>query len=194
MFLTKNLIALIILSTLSLSIGSCSSSDSTKLQGEKLAADSKAALLDNELELFMSRATLSGTKFEHFKLLGQKLFVECGDIKAGKQTTNSQDVLKIEPATAQEIALSAGSVFEVIDQHPFKFENPGSNKNLFDPGQFTLVVASGEKQHKLQSSFDDVTNGDFKAERRIKKTAELLRGAAQDKLCGNKSFFTLGVR
>lgn len=157
-------------------------------------APGAAAPLPESLELYMSRATLSGTKFEHFKLLGQKLFVECGDIQGGRQSTGSQEVLKLDPAVSQQIGLSASSVFEVIDKHPFKFETPGSNKNLFDPGQFTLSLETKDKQHKLESSFDSAISGDFQAERRIKKTAELLRGAAQEKLCGNKIFFGLGTR
>jgi hypothetical protein len=141
------------------------------------------------IELFMSRAHLSDTEFEQYKLGEGTLFSECGSIRRGRFLPQSHEITRLSAEQLKSLHTLAGS----IQKKPSKnqLEAPGDNSWLADPGQFSLLIESEAGAQKINASLDSISSASTTHERELKAIASEMRQLAGGSPCGNNTFFGL---
>lgn len=151
----------------------------------------------NSLEISYVRSSLIENEFEHFKLQGNLLFVECGTVQRGRYRVESQDVSSLpeeslarlrERAYPLSLALASGS--------PPAVDEPGSGSSFFDPGRLTITLNVSGKASEMKTSVDAISSPTSQAALLGKKMVETMRAEARahsrlKSLCGNSEFYGL---
>ena len=148
----------------------------------------------NTVELFMSRKNLNETEFEHFKLFDNNLFLECGKIHHGRHVIRRQEILAADDSQVASVKGHTAKLVGIFQSADPMFEERGTNKNLFDPGQLSLSVTSSFNPISVDTSLDSVSTPNSAPEKTIRRLAESLRGIASPELCGNKDFYGIGMK
>ncbi|MBX7145227.1 MAG: hypothetical protein K1X79_12300 [Oligoflexia bacterium] len=143
------------------------------------------------LELFLSRAHLTGTDFEQYKFDSGTLFSECGSIKRGRFMPEDHSLTELKENLASELAALVQPL--AVEKNAAKdLAQSGDNSWLADPGQFQLKVVTSQGESQWKTSLDSISSPTSALEHKLQKLATALRSAASDPHCGNKSFY--GVR
>ena len=140
------------------------------------------------IELFMSRASLVQVDFEQFVLRGSTLFHECGRVNQGRQFPAAHGVVTLDNATISELSTLATDA-RAGEQ---KLAPAGNNKNLADPGVFTLALELDGARRTVRTNVDAVANAETAESRRLRALAVALRRASGGKLCDYQSFYGVG--
>ncbi len=143
----------------------------------------------NSIEIFLSRSELRKTDFEHFKIEGSSLFIECGEIHRGRNSPREQSLTHIETASAEAIAHSTWELAsEISKQHP-QFDEPGKNSDLADPGQLFVNIDFEGTALKVETSLDSISPATSTATALLLTLTEQTRSAAGGTLCGLEQFY-----
>jgi len=144
------------------------------------------------IELFLSRASLTSTDFEQYKLSNSSVYFECGEIRRGRFLPRQQEFIEVAPELQNEIFAAANTTLDHRTKNKYELDPPGKNKNLADPGIFTLTIvpASGEPV-LLPTSLDSITERGRELERNMERLAKLMRKSAGNNVCGSPSFYGL---
>jgi hypothetical protein len=142
------------------------------------------------LELFLSRASLFGAEFEQFSLAGDKLFFECGSLERGRFIGRHQGVTELTPERLAELTSATYAVHRIVAEKSPTFADPGTNRSMFDPGQFTLKAELADGALEVKTSLDTVVNRPALPEEKLSNLARTLRGATSGG-CATASFFGL---
>jgi len=142
------------------------------------------------IDLFLSRASLFGTEFEQFSLAGDKLFFECGSLERGRFIGRHQGVTELSSERLADVASATDAVHRIVVDKSPTFAEPGTNRSMFDPGQFTLKAELADAAFEVKTSLDTVVNKPSLPEEHLSKLARTLRGATSG-ACATPSFFGL---
>lgn len=142
------------------------------------------------IELYISRAALTDTEFEHYKVLSSNMFRECGKVRRGRHITDHQGVNPIDEVKLLELKKLAGEVLNE-PQGDHDFLPSGKNAHFADPGQLLLTLETDEKQFDIKTSLDSISQAASPAEVQVRKLVTALRHASTDPNCGKKPFFGL---
>jgi hypothetical protein len=146
-------------------------------------------------ELFMSRTASTGTEFEHYKVLPMGLYAECGFFRRGRPVAVQQGIVALPPERRSDI----GRVVYTLERElgtmsAATFLEPGVNRDLFDPGEFSLSLTTGGAPRVVKTTFDEVKDGSREVDLALKRLAEMTRGVPVLSPCKNEEFFGLGRR
>lgn len=144
------------------------------------------------IELFLSRASLGDSEFEHYKLVGKNLFRECGKMPRGKPVVTFQ---RFEPITVDSMTLARRRVLDLLvflESGEVNWEKPGNTRSLVDPGKAKLTIDATDGMTIIDTSLDSLVDPRTKHARYLKKVTEAFRAAAGSEMCGNKHFYGLG--
>lgn len=141
-------------------------------------------------ELFLSRTSFSDTEFEHYKLSGENLFVECGTQRHGRMVPRQQTLKKASPQAAELMNSAAAEILSRLRSQKPSLESPGTNRSPADPGEFLLTFDSAEGSKSIRTSLDAAANDKVGFGRDLASFAELVRGSSN--ACGTQSFYGLG--
>lgn len=172
----------VVLGGVALGLGGCASSPAP------LPPDAAV----RSLELFLSRASLFGTEFEQYSLADDKLFYECGSIERGRFIGRHQGVVALEPERLAAVTTAAYAVERTVTAGSPTLAEPGTNRSMFDPGQYTLTarLSDGEAALNVRTSLDAVVNKGSAQNERLERLAALIRGGATG-ACAQPTFFGL---
>ena len=173
----------VVILTSALSFGACQTSPKPS------ASSNESPTAINSIELYMSRASLlANPEFEQYKLVGDKLFGECGRIKAGRHYAVDQNVSTLLPEKRTELAALSAEVLDSIKDEA-SFRPPGKNAHFADPGKLTIKIKSADESYKLESSLDGIATGSGSDRDRVLHLVEAMRGATTQELCHNPNFY-----
>lgn len=136
---------------------------------------------------------MSAAEFEQYKVSPGGVFAECGAFSRGRTHPEHQSFAPATPEKKRELEVAAWDVYDYISEHPQSFDAPGRSDGMFDPGQFTLVVDSGEKRIEVKTSVNAIANSSAPAERKILRLATLIRGSSPGSSCGRHDFYGIGT-
>ncbi len=166
--------------------------------GEPLAPSEPSAPITT-LEVYLARASLFETEFEQYRLVGSRLFCECGEIRNGRHRPQSQHVLELDSGLLGNLQTSAADFLAGTVDKDLDFSAPGQADGITDPGQLMLTLAQAERRVEVKTSVDATTNSNFGNGRRLGKLVAAVRGAVKGSaadgvisLCGNEEFYGLG--
>lgn len=143
------------------------------------------------LSLYYGRSRMGGAAFEQFKLTGNTLYAECGNISGGRHAAQDQKLVTLSQAEIDELKGKAWSVQRYVAELHAKFDAPGGTSGMFDSGRLTLNLQFADGPVKVDTSFDSIVNGTEGRSAVVASLAAAIRKAAGDKLCGSSSFFGL---
>jgi hypothetical protein len=146
------------------------------------------------IELYLSRANLTETDFEQYRISSGKIFRECGQIRRGRFSPQDQNLENIDSETLARLNEEGSALMGYLSESEPKFDQPGKNASLFDPGQLYLTLRFSDATKEIKTSLDSVTSSNAIAQTRIAKLADLIRHAAKNDPCGNRSFYGLGAK
>jgi hypothetical protein len=185
-FRTKVYCAFTALGTLSTTLSGCFFSESPL---------SNPPAVNVSYELYMARASLTGTEYEQYKLLPMGLYHECGLIRRGRSVVTQQGILTLPQSARSEMAtLISGLSERVLSNPPDHMPAPGNNADMFDPGKYLLTGFVDGKPLSIKTSFDAVVNGGSEMEQVMARLAETARGVSETPPCKNIEFFGLQRR
>ena len=165
--------------------GACSSTiDLTPLAAELV-----------DVELFMSRGSLTRSDFETYKLQDDSLFVEYGPIVGGRFKPSSQDFITLTEELQAQLAASARESIELHTSREWMLDEPGRANSFADPGQYFLTVTLEDgSKHTLRTSLDTVSEPSSALTRQLRDFAIALRASAPEAPCGNREFYGIPVK
>lgn len=146
-------------------------------------------------ELYIARASLTGTEYEQYKLLPMGIYQECGLIRRGRSVVGQQGILTLPQSARAEMATLISALSErMLSNPPEHMPTPGTNADMFDPGKFLLTGYADGKPLSIKTSFDAVVNGSSELEQAMARLAETARGVSETPPCKNIEFFGLQRR
>jgi hypothetical protein len=167
----------------------------------KLASDTNVKAADpndqsiKSIELYISRASLSRAEFEQYKISRNRIFNECGKVYGGRQTSEQQNLVKLDDKDLSEINELAGNILAFNKKHELNLDKPGTSTSMYDAGQFNLKIQQDSGTTEIKTSLDSVTTASKTSEDNLAKLAKKLRQLALDNsnqsLCGNRRFYDL---
>lgn len=107
-----------------------------------------------EVELYLSRTTMTGTAYERYSVSGDEFFIECGEIRSEKLLPVVQEFeILSQPLRARAIERTRESV-RILRHSPRTFSPPGKNSSLFDPGKLMLSLETPTETSRIETSLD----------------------------------------
>lgn len=147
------------------------------------------------IDLYLSRASLTRTEFEQFKVSNNRLFIECGKVNGGKQAAEYQKFIDLDSSDLEEIKALSDTVVEFSRTHELMLDKPGSGSSMFDAGQFLLKIQLKDGTNELNTSLNSVTSGSKTALKNLLSLAQKIREIALEEsdemLCTNRRFYEL---
>jgi hypothetical protein len=143
------------------------------------------------LSLYYGRSRMGGAAFEQFKITGNTMYAECGNISGGRHAAQDQKLLTLSQVEIDDLKGKAWSVQRYVAELDAKFDPPGGTSGMFDSGRLTLNLQFANGPIKVDTSFDSIVNGTEGRSAVVASLAAAVRKAAGDKLCGSSSFFGL---
>ena len=159
-------------------LGGCGSS-----QAPRQVADSLQSL---SLSMQLSRVSLFSSDFEQYRLSGNSLYYECGYFARATFKPREQKVLVISSDALNDLAEKAQALADSLPTHG-KWDDPGKNDSVADPGQANLLIEFGRNRSELKTSLDAITNDDSAQARNLVRALRQSAGYP----CGNQKFFGL---
>ena len=150
---------------------------------ERPVADSLQRL---SLSVQLSRTSLFSNEFEQYRLSGNSLFFECGNFARNNYKPREQQVLVLSSDALTELVEKSQDLIDSLPAHA-KWDEPGKNDSVADPGQASLLIELGRDRSELKTSLDAIVNDDAAAARNLVRA---LRHSAGNP-CGNQKFFGL---
>lgn len=141
------------------------------------------------LQIYAARASFSSKDFEQYSLVGDDLYVECGEIFQGENANAEQHYFSIEK---EERELLETQIAYLRSAALTSLPEPGNVSSMFDEGQFVLA-ARQKSPLKIETTFDAITNRNTKAGRSLYELYSVLRSIPDNPPCGRKSFYGVGV-
>lgn len=141
------------------------------------------------IELYMSRASSSGTEFEQYKVSPGGIYMECGDIYRGRPTPVTQDFKNSSPELLNSLTPLAEDIISTMKKDPQKLEAPGKSNSMFDPGILNLSIGIGNDKLDLHTSVDAAVNAINPLERKIKRLIQTIRNRLGNSDCGKNDFY-----
>ena len=174
------------LGTLSTALSGCFFSDTSL---------SNPPTVNVSYELYMARASLTGTEYEQYKLLPMGIYQECGIIRRGRSVVTQQGILTLPQSARADMTMLISALSErMLSNPPEHMPEPGNNADMFDPGKFLLTGFADGKPLSIKTSFDAVVNGSSEMEQVMARLAETARGISEEPPCKNTEFFGLQRR
>ena len=148
------------------------------------------------LDFYVSRATLTRTEFEQFKLNGEMLFSECGLVLGGRQSPQQNKLKRLSDEESASLLENINKVLEFSAKHNLNLDPPASSTSMFDAGQFILKISRDSGSEEIKTTLDSVVSGSKTSLENLKKLARSIREAAMRSheshtLCGNRRFHEL---
>lgn len=144
------------------------------------------------LELTMSRASLSSTEFEHFRIKDNLLYLECGKVNRSVFKPEDERISRFEKTQLYKTRqIASDFVAQVIKDQP-TWKPPGRSNSLSDPGKLEMSVSSEGESVKVTTSLDSISDPHNYAERGLNRLVRAVRLLAGKKVCGNSEFYGLG--
>jgi hypothetical protein len=141
-------------------------------------------------QLYLSRRSLEGASFEQYRLLPVGLFVECGDLKSGREQGSEGSIVPISSATQEGTQRMASALLiRSARGDASANEQPGDNSSFADPGKVVLIVSDGVREQEIATSLDAVEARRGALPSALHAFARLVRGVPAEPPCGNDSFF-----
>ena len=144
------------------------------------------------LDLYMSRPSLSKTSFEHYRILGDKLFIECGAVKGGENVAQEQNIIPLEEDDQTFLIERLNDLYELLQNSNFKFEEPNQGSGFANSGECSLHFSANNNNYHIDTSLDSISDASTPAEHRLRRLAETFR-ALGNTPCGFKTFYGLGI-
>lgn len=144
------------------------------------------------IEVYLSRAALDKVEFEQYRLVGNKLFYECGELKRGRSAPKEQNVSA--PSETSQVVLSNLIDSTVKLETKEQLDAPGNNSDLMDPGKAFFTLDSNGTKREFKTSLDAIEEGSTETAEQLLDIVLYLRGAAKGALCGNIEFYGIGMR
>jgi hypothetical protein len=164
-------------------LGGCAGSNHADTEGIKPVAA-------RSLELFVQRSSVTTSEFEQFKVVGERLFYECGTVSRGRFVPDTQQFVSFPETMVEQYQTRLSRVVALLGPDQV-FDAPGKAAHMADPGIFSLHVEIAENQHEVRTAFDSVVSPDTRVERELHALARILRAAAGGEICGNRHFYGL---
>ena len=151
------------------------------------------------VEVYLARASLFETEFEQFKIIDNQLYIECGEIRRGRQRPQYQSIIDLDSDTR-------GALIERTAQFYYEFkttqptlEEPGDLSNFADDGQLYLTINGSDDDIEVRTAFDPVVYSNGRVQSLLSRLLKELRDVAKSNtegntLCGNVTFYGLGGR
>ena len=128
-------------------------------------------------ELYLSRASLKGADFEHYRVSQNAAYCECGALTRGRAIPSEQKIFN--PTAAYNNALqSSGSALSsyILEKNP-KFDPPGDTRSPFNPGEVRLTIDLKDKHIEVLTTLDSLAPPSSKATSLLREFVEYARGA-----------------
>lgn len=148
------------------------------------------------IELYLSRASVSKSEFEQFKVTNEHIYVECGKIAGGRQSAQYQELSPLSQVDQNEIHDLTSTIVDFSNSHTLHLDQAGNSDIFYDPGQFILKLEGPSNKILIKTSLDSIASASKTSEDNLKKLAIKLRESAKKasnsgNLCGNNKFFDL---
>ena len=145
------------------------------------------------IRLFLSRAHMTGTDYEHYQLSDNTLLFECGTILNNRfRVQESQEVL-IDNTLSSTLLNEADIISsQYLGDISIKEElpKPGTNKHLADPGKLELKIWNSESETQIKTSLDGASKGRKNFIKAIRELGrDLRKSTGKESLCQNASFY-----
>ena len=144
------------------------------------------------VEITLSRASLVGVDYEHYKIARGKLFKECGKVNKGNFIPDEQAFVSLNPDIHAPLLDVSHSFMARAHGQEIAWDKPGKNDDLTDPGITRVVLEAEEGTVTVDTALDSVSNPGSRAERSLNNLIRIVRSAAGT-MCGNKVFYGVGV-
>ena len=150
--------------------------------------------IDN-LELFLSRSSMTKVEFETYKLENDSLYVECGPIVGGRFKATEQNLILVDSSAVEQVFSSAEQAIALYSSRDWNLDEAGKSNTFFDPGQFYLkaTLEDGTRVN-LETSLDTVSEPKSKLTRKLKELSIKVRAASKTTPCSNRSFYGIPVK
>ena len=149
----------------------------------------------DSVDLYVSRASLTRTEFEQYKITKQKFYYECGKINGSMPKPEVQNVKNLSLNDYSQISKLASDIVNFQNRHELNLDKEGKSTSMFDAGQFILTISAGAKPVEIKTSLDSITSATKTSENYLKLIAKKIREIALinsgSSLCGNRKFYEL---
>ena len=148
------------------------------------------------LEIYLARGALDRSEFEHYKLFGKDLYIECGEVKRGRHKVVFQTLLPVPPGQQTELDAESYRVYRVAESGGLSLAAPGKAQGFADPGHVLITVGFDGKEKDLKTSLDSLVNQEGAHASELGRFASFIRSFARRALggaplCGNGTFYGL---
>jgi len=143
------------------------------------------------LEVYLSRASLSGVDFEQYKISGETLFFECGILKRGHHQVKGELVEKLKARQRQELASKTWGLSQSLTGLKEPFEKPGQSRNMFDPGRISVLAELPNRKIEIESSLDSIASPQNRAQTATLRLVGFVRGLVSNEPCGLRDFYDI---
>jgi|GEM_PF-3283408 len=152
----------------------------------------------DSVELYLARGSLMGAEFEQFKLFGQQLYYECGEIKGGRQHPMTQNIAELSAGQLEALKLKAYALLKELRDNKPRFEEAEKSLGFAGPGQLYATVIFNNQPLHVKTALDSISTPSSEAAALLGRLAIELRRQAQEleggrTLCGNAAFYGLGT-
>jgi hypothetical protein len=153
------------------------------------------------IEISLSRAALGFTEFEQYKAIPEKMFLECGKIKRGRNTAEDQQIITFGKKSNDQKAIknAANAFLDVYtSKESWNWSEPGVLNDLSDPGVVKIYIRTRQKNYQIETSLDSISNPSGRHEIVLRRLVRTVRGIAVNRvdenngICGNKDFYSVG--
>ena len=145
----------------------------------------------NTLELYLSRASLSGADFEQYKIIDDDLFFECGVVKRGRHQAKDESFTKLSAASMADFPALVWKLAQADEELEHPFEEPGQSRDMFDPGQVLLSAELPNRKLTIKTSVDGVIDPMNRGQIALFELIALMRGLPETPPCGLAQFYGL---
>ena len=145
------------------------------------------------IRLFLSRAHLNGTDYEHYQLSENTLLYECGNILNNRFRVQESQEKALDETLSSTLLNEADLISsQYTDDASIKEElpKPGTNKHLADPGKLELKIWNNESATQIKTSLDGISEGRKSFTKAIRELGrDLRKTTGKESLCSNASFY-----
>jgi hypothetical protein len=130
--------------------------------------------------------------FEQYKLLGNRMYQECGVIRRGRPVPVHQQLFDISESEHEELMERTWEVLTLAHAGEAQFAAPGTSDTMFDPGKLLVSISGNGNTMKISTNLDSIIEATNSSEEAVQELARLIRALTKPAACGNPSFYGLG--
>ena len=112
------------------------------------------------LDLYIARSSLMSGDFEQFKLVGNQLFFECGQVQRATPRAAIQKLIVVDDSSASIIRERAVKLMTALSEKKEVLPAPGKLQGFSDDGQTFLTLTLGDRKEEIKTSLDCISNAD----------------------------------